>query len=432
MKKTFAISLLCLFAVAGWAQLITQTITRNVAGGTTNQFIVDISQGSTLSLQGAFSGSPYRKTVAAFGIVTNPPALSNWSASVVYVGTTNTYTFTNSNVLLPGANSAASLTNFYLRWLNDFSASPPTLVNSNCLSFTTNSANLKLTASGGWASIAQTNSVTIGITTNAATNYGYAFQVGYAGVSNAYFFTNDAANESAFRAIVAGSDVRTTLDNIATRLAKDYPALTTTIGTSNITLNGLVGSSLNVILTNDWATNVVFTTGFVQVTNNPSASAAQQAAVIIGTTTNTYTWTNAPHVFIGSASIFTATNLTRRIVQDVPALIATQGATAKMSLTTSNGEAFTLFSSGAWITNGVTTNAIAGNLVLTGYKGNDGQTWFADTAYNLTLPYNDVTNVNWWTNYSSLPPFRFLRWTIGNNATNCAAAEDFTVTTGNR
>lgn len=432
MKKIYiSISILSVALIALGA-FFSQTKQLAGTGGTTNRVVFDIRNGSTMSLTATFQGLPWHRTVDVFGVNTNPVATAGSTLQIALAGVTNIYYWTNSKVVLPDSTSAASATNLFERWVNDFSATPPT-VSGNALTFTTNSLTLQVLSSGNWASIAQTNFVQIGVTTNAATNGGPGLYVSYAGVSNLYYFTNDAANVAAFSAVVAGSDVITTLQNLQNRLALDYPTLGTAVSVSNLTLSGILSGNLAVTVTNAWSTNLNYTTGYIQITNNPTASAGQTASILFGTSTNAYTWTNAPHIPAGSGITQSVTNMFNRLYVDYTnSLLITMTSTNAITLVTPTGDALAITNVGPWMTNGIATNPIAGFVGLKGYKGNDGITWIADTAYDSSIAFSGVGSVTFSTNLTSLPSFAFLAWDVQNNATNCATADGITLISGLR
>ena len=116
---------------------------------------------------------------------------------------------------------------------------------------------------------------------------------------------------------------------------------------------------------------------------------------------------------------------------DYTTLITEYNSSTALKLTTPADEAFTTFTTGTATTNLVTTNALSGDLTFTGFKGNDGITWVADTAYNFTTPCTNAAIV-YSTNYTSLPAFGYLKWTIQNPPANGCSVETITISTGSR
>lgn len=420
-------------ALSAWAAYNSQTKQLAGTGGTTNRVVFDIRNGSTMSLTATFNGSPWHRTVDVLGVNTNPVATAGSTLQIALATVTNIYYWTNSKVVLPDIAVAASATNLFERWVNDFSATPPT-VSGSTVAIATNSLTQQVLAAGNWAVVSQTNSVQIGLTTNLTTNFGPGLYVSYAGVSNTYYFTNDPVNAvGSYSNIVAGIDVNTSLQNIQNRLSLDYPALVTAISLSNLTINGQLPGSLVVTPTNGWATNLNYTTGYIRITNNPSSVLGQTASLIYGTSTNTYTWTNAPHIPAGSGITQSVTNLFNRLYVDYTnTLLITMTSTNAITLVTPGGDALAITNVGPWMTNGIATNPIAGSIGLKGYKGNDGLTWVADSAYDSSIAFNGTAAVVFSTNLASLPAFGFLAWDIQNNATNCATADGLTLQSGVR
>lgn len=432
MKKLFAGILFSIIAFSVWAIFISHLNQPTASGGTTNSVVFDIRQGSTLSLTASFQGTPWHRTVDVFGVNTNPVATAGSTLQIALATVTNTYYWTNSKVVLPDLTSASSATNLFERWVNDFSATTPT-VSGTTVAIATNSLTQQILSSGNWAVVSQTNSVQIGLTTNLSTNFGPGLYVSYAGVSNAYYFTNDPVNAiGGYSNIVAGADVNTSLQNIQNQLQLDYPSLFTVVSVSNLTISGLLPGSLVVTPTNGWATNLNYTTGYIRITNNPSSVLGQTISLIYGASTNTYTWTNAPHIPPGSGIAQSVTNLFNRLYVDYTnSLLITMTSTNAITLITPGGDALSITNFGPWMTNGIATNPISGFIGLKGYKG-DGVTFIADSAYDNSIAFSGSATVTWTTNLTSLPAYSFLKWDIQNNATNCANADGMTVTSGNR
>lgn len=175
------------------------------------------------------------------------------------------------------------------------------------------------------------------------------------------------------------------------------------------------------------------TTAVLGITNVPSQGDA--IGLKIGGVNSLYTWTtNTPttsQIAIGASTASSATNLALKILAQHPTdLTVDYSGAPLLSIATLGNPGFTFTNTPVWNTNVITTNAIAGALIVVASNSLDKTVWFPDTAKNFRLAYSGTSVVSCLSNWPSIGAVGHYRFAVNNHSTNYAIPQGLQIKSG--
>jgi hypothetical protein len=251
-----------------------------------------------------------------------------------------------------------------------------------------------------------TTNLGITITNTANETNGSICQIVRNSVTNIFTWTNAAFGPLDLQ---SNNDIGVSISNLVLKLSAYYDVLPQS--SNSLLITGYSTDWKLLAYTAEWATNwntaVAATTNFVA--------------------------TNSYQVMVTNSAAAAATNIYTKLAADFSTnmVVSLLNSVAIQMITIAN-PGLAIEATGAWATNLMTTNAETGLLYFNASHSTDRQLWFADAARSFTVALNGTSAVTQDTNYSSLPPFGWWKWTVENAGTNYGSALDLNVRTSTR
>ncbi len=294
---------------------------------------------------------------------------------------------------------------------------------------------------------AHTTTAAIGVTNSAAATNGETLNIVIAGVSNIYTwkpspvtlatnyslpFTNvlitltNAAEASNTLTLTVALNSRTNVFTWTNAVYNATDLLTNTtsalIGTA--LYNALQAKYPAYLISQPTATTIAFPANFNdRLTISAGDFWGSVASSVVYSVTNIVA-TNSMQIASTNTAAAAATNLYTRLAADLSTSLTVSYASATaIQLVTRLDPGLTVFASGIWSTNLLTTNAIAGGVIFSGSNSLDRVTWFRDSTKDFTVPYSTTTAVSFLTNWTGIGAVGWYGWAVQNAAANYAAPD---------